>query len=450
MATEGYSALSAFGSKIRLMGMNNNLFDTTALVEAELEMLEMQIRPKERQKEIYTEERGAWQSFKNSFGSISEMLRDVRSFDPKDKIITYSQENIVGVTANASATSGKYNVTVSQLAEKHQIAGMNMGSSDTALGLDDSVTINGAELTLTADMTLRDVVNAVNGGDFGASASIIANRLVLSSEQTGLGNQISVSDGLNGALKAMGILAADDTIANELQSPQDAEYSINGINLTSTSNSVSGDVEGVSMDLQNVSSLGVSFTIGEDTEATFDKISEFVKGYNNAIMQLNKHTEKGNYLQGQSIPLNVRRELSTTPYYTSPGGGKLYEVGVEIDGEMKNGTLRLDETKLKEMMAENPQKVNEIFFGQDGIANFLRDKMEPYTKESGSINSKISGLDKSIESLTESIERFDRTYELQRDSLLKKYSAFETMMANLNSQQMYMEAQIKAMTGNNN
>ncbi len=439
--------LTRFDNTTRLMGMSNSLFNTNDLVEAELQILDLQAEPKRNQKTLLTEEQAVWKNFKTDFSALTEAFTNLRFFKMGEKEVSYSKEGVVSFKADTTAQQGEYSLKVNKLAEKQQIAGADMGTTDEALGKEDTVKLNGVELEITSDMSLRDIVNKINGGSYNASASIISNRLVLTSKETGSQNQLSLEDGANGSLESLGLLNSDGTFANELRAAQDAEFSINGISLTSSTNSISDAIEGVTIDLKNTSTEEVRISVDSNKEASIKAVEEMITAYNKAVMQFQKYTEKGTYLQGQSIPLNVRREMTQISSFSSETGSYLFQYGIEVDGTAKDGTLKFDKTKLEKMYDENPEKFESMFFGQKGLGKYMEEKMLRYTGETGTISGKIDGLQKSIDSIDESLEQFEQYYENQKNTILNKYAAFESTLAGLNSTMDYMTAQLSSLTG---
>lgn len=439
--------LTRFDNTTRLMGVANTLFNTNDLVDAELKILELQAQPKRNQKDLFTEEQAVWKNFKSDFSSLTSKFSDLRFFKTGQKDISYTKEGVVSFNAGATAQAGDYVIKVDTLASKHQIAGSDMGATDKALGIDDTIKIKDKDLKITNTMTLRDVVNAINGGSYGTSASIISNRLVLTSKDSGAANSLSLTDGANGALKTLGVLNADDSIKNELSKAQDAKYVINGIESTSTTNTVTNAVDGITIDLKNTSNEEIRISVKNNKTEAAKAVKDMVSAYNKAINQFKNYTDKGTYLQGQSIPLSVRREMTQVTNFASKDGAYLFQYGVQVDGVLKDGTLKLDEAQLEKMYNDDPQKFESMFFGQNGLGKFMEEKMLKFTGETGTINGKINGLQKSIDSINKDLKQFDVYYENQKNTILNKYAQFESTLAGLNSSMEYMKAQMSSLTG---
>ncbi len=124
---------------------------------------------------------------------------------------TSSDEDIVTASASANATPGTYRLTVSSLAQNHQIASQGFADvNQTSVGtgtLEISVG-NGATKTITIDAshdTLQGLADAINKAEAGVTASIINDgsssnpyRLIIQSNETGLANEIHIINNLTG------------------------------------------------------------------------------------------------------------------------------------------------------------------------------------------------------------------------------------------------------------
>ena len=441
MAIES-NGLSAFGGSPQVLGLSNSVFNTTDMVDFEIQMLERNIEPDKNRLNVLSTEKKAWSSFKSDMSGLGASIDDVRFHNPNEKKVEYSKQGVVDATATANVDAGSYDINVTKLASAQQIAGKDMGASDVALGLSDTFSINGTNVAVTNDMTLRDLATAINGADSGASATIISNRLVMTSDKEGALNKIALADGANGSLKTLGVLNPDDTVANELRVASDAQFSINGIASSSDTNEVTDAIQGLTLNLTGQSSTTIK--IDKNVEESLNKIEEFVKAYNDSVGSLMKHTAKGQVLQGQSVPLRMKMAMSSISGFVGPSGDRMFQVGLETDGDLKNGMLKLDMGKLKEQLEADPQKVENMFFGEAGMASYLKDKIGPYTGATGSISATIESLGKRITDTDKVIERKESSMDMQIESIVKKYSEFETMMSKLNNELQYMEAQLES------
>src|SRR5262249_23085064 len=121
--------------------------------------------------------------------------------------------------------------------------------------------------------TLADLRNAINANTtLGVRASLVTDgsqvRLVLNSSDTGTAQAFTVNS--TGSLSSLGITTQ--------QTALDANYSVNGLALTSSSNNITDVIGGVTMTLAATGSSTVS--VAADTTGVSNAVKAFVDAYN--------------------------------------------------------------------------------------------------------------------------------------------------------------------------
>ena len=61
---------------------------------------------------------------------------------------------------------------IKQLAQRHQIASDEIKDIDAKLNRDETLKLGDKELKITSDMTYKDLINKINDGDYGVSATL--------------------------------------------------------------------------------------------------------------------------------------------------------------------------------------------------------------------------------------------------------------------------------------
>jgi flagellar hook-associated protein 2 len=288
---------------------------------------------------------------------------------------TTNQTDSVTATANSSAQPGAYEFTVLNTAKAHQKATVGQSSNTIGLGA-GTITLqlgSGATKSVTIDgsaSSLNDIASAINAAGAGISATVVSQggvnpyKLVLQGQKTGASNTILAT--ATGALT--GLFSAATTITN----PDDARIQIGTdapIVATSESNTATGVIPGVTLNLLKASAGAVKVTVAQDSAAVVTAVKTFVESTNAAITYLNDNakfdatTGKGGILIGESaIRSNVSsmvRALTNTVSAAGQSASSLAAVGITID--KTTGTLVLEESKLKDKLEENPEAVNKLF-----------------------------------------------------------------------------------------
>lgn len=399
----------------------------------------------------------------NSLRDVAKTLSDPSSSVFSTKSATSSDTDSVGITAvlSSKAVAGTYNVTeVSQLAQADRVVFNGVANKATStFGTGTfTITYKGATTSVavtSGNATLEGIVGAINSADAGVTASIIndggANpyRLVLTAETTGADTAITHT--IDSVLTLTVDAVASSTSANQ---PFSAAFKVNGISMTSKTNTVSEAIQGVTLNLLAVNTTTTTtVTVKSSTTALAAKISGFVTAFNTARSGLrgailpNKDT-------GKFGPLGHDATLSSAFVNISRGMGKqmtsltgysytnLVQIGITSDA---NGDLQVDSSKLSSALENNLSSVEKLFQGttaEDGIAETVYDEIYNMTAPNGVFDKRsklrvqqLEDLDKRGKSLADLIESY-------KTKLTKQFNRLEKVLQGLKSQ----EAQLGSYT----
>ncbi|MHB0985921.1 MAG: flagellar filament capping protein FliD [Sulfuricella sp.] len=341
--------------------------------------------------------KGALSSFQNSVRALS----DVSKFQSVKA--TPADATVLGASASSIAVPGAYSVEVSKLAQSQKLAAVGQASTTSAIGIGtltfdfgtisggtfDAVTgkytgaaftSNGAGVkTVTIDASsnsLTGIRDAINSANIGVSAAIVNDggtspyRLALTSTSIGKTNSIKISVAGDAALSTL--LAHDPAATQNLSetaTAQNAEFKVDGVAVSKTSNSVSDVIQGVTLSLlkTNVGAPTV-VTVARDTASVTTAVNAFVKAYNDVNKTLgdlsayNATTQQAAILQGDSSVRSIQSQIRNTLTSTLAGIGGSYttlsQIGVSFQ---TNGTLAVDSTKLQSAIGTNFNDIASLF-----------------------------------------------------------------------------------------
>ncbi len=230
---------------------------------------------------------------------------------------------------------------------------------------------------------------------------------------------------------------------------KNAIFTVNGTKMTSTSNTVTEDIsriEGVTLTLNKVSSEedGVSkLTVEQDTTDLIEAVKSFVSAYNDVIAKIDEVTANGADLQRETNLTSFKNTIRTyaNGSNTSNGGAfkLLADIGIstgKADGNNisadNTNTLVLDEAKLKEALAKDPESVRSLLAGENGVLSMMEDSVEQtlsastgfFDVKEKTLNSDIQKMETKIKKQTESVANY-------RAQLEKKFNAMEQMIAKM-------------------
>jgi flagellar hook-associated protein 2 len=158
-------------------------------------------------------------------------------------------------------------------------------------------TANVINMPASPNNTLAGLEGAINAATIGVTASIVTNADGSSS--------LSLSSGTNGALAVTSSIL-DTTNSLAYTSPVagiNANLTVDGVNLTSTSNTVANLIPGVTFQLLAPSTAGeqVQVVIGNDNTDVESTVNQFVTDYNSLVSAMN--AQDGNTSSGTPEPL---------------------------------------------------------------------------------------------------------------------------------------------------
>lgn len=383
---------------------------------------------------------------------------------------------IASASATSSAVAGTYSLEVSSLAKNQRLVTTAYagGSASTAIATGTLTlefgTLSGGtytadsarQRTITIDSSnatlggLRDAINAANAG---VSATIINGtsgaQLVLTSTSTGLSNVMRLS-GLTGfdynPATATGSLSESAALGG--QSATNAAFTLNGIAGTSSSNTVTGVLDGVTLTLakQTAVNTPTTLTISKNTTASLTaSLSAFVKAFNDvnatigSLGAYDSTTKKGSILQGDSTLRAVQSQLRNQVFGTALGGTssiqRLSDIGVSFN---KDGTLSLDSTKLGkatsadfDSVASLVSKVGSTFksaidgmIGTSGIVTYATDSTSRLIKDTQAREKAVS----------DRLTIIEKNYRAQ-------FTALDTLIAGMKQTSSYLTQQLANLPG---
>jgi len=238
--------------------------------------------------------------------------------------------------------------------------------------------------------SLASIRDAINGANVGVTATIVndgstnGNRLVLTGANGGAANSLKITvadaDGSNTDASGLSQLAFDPAAAagsgkNMVQAiaAQDAKFTVDGINFSKPSNSVTDAIPGVTLNLTAPSTNGASTTVSvaRDTTTITKNVQSFVDAYNalnqaiQSVASYDASSQTAGPLFGDSgiqmIQSRINGLLGGTAGSTSTNFTNLSDIGVTFQ---KDGTLALDSTKLQSALSSNFNQVAGLFASQ--------------------------------------------------------------------------------------
>lgn len=401
-------------------------FDIDAIVSS---LMKVEQRPAvllNEQKTSYQAKISAYSTLQSSLSTFQTALANLASGSKfKAQAATSGNSDIFTATSNGNATVSNYAIKVGQLAQSHKLATTSFADTKAAVGtgtltitlgnydaVSNTFTANpekaAKSITITdANNSLAGIRDAINAGDMGVTASIVndgvnGGKLVLTSKESGAVNSIKISvadaDGDNTDMAGLSSLAYDPAAGvgagknlAELQAAKNAQLNIDGIDVESASNVVTGVLEGITLNLFKASADSVSLDVSKDTAKITDAVNAFVKAFNDfntTVRNLTKFDDsttdstkkKSGVLLGDATARSISTQIRNMLAQTVSNGGEfssLSQIGVTFQ---RDGSLAVDSAKLKSAVETNFDDIAKLFSatGQaaDPGVSFVRESIK--------------------------------------------------------------------------
>lgn len=350
----------------------------------------------QNQESSYQTTLSAWGTLQSSVSSLQSTVAALQQISSlNNRTVNSSNSATVSASVAADAPLGTYSLSNVVLAQAQSVYSQDFSSADNvALGT-GSLQIqvgSGAATTINLDSTnntLNGVAAAINDSGAGVSAAVVYDgtgyRLTVTSSQTGQANAFTLTASGTGSLSALSYNSASSGSASgmtESQGAQNASVSINGLNITSATDTVSGAIPGVTLNL--LSSGSSQLTVANDTADFVTSIQALVTSFNTAMGTINNLTSLNstatsggsgvtgpgpligdagvNGLRSQLLSIISSQGIadSSGSAYTSLGA-----VGISL---AQNGTLVLDSSLLSSALSSDYNGVAGLF-GQVGTTS---------------------------------------------------------------------------------
>lgn len=428
------SSVSTNGSTTYLSGTISGL-DTTSLVEAAVAQKTARADTLDAKVTANTSKISAYQTLQSLLTAITDSLSSLKSvaysslstggnaFDEKSAFLTASDgsdaTDIIAVSADDDAVAASYAITVTQLAKAMKVASAAqdataaLGSSgDFTIGVEGGAT---ATIAVTADMTLKDLASAINAqsGTTGVSATLLKvdggdYRLVLSADDTDV--DIQVTDA-SGAAQAIGLTDSDGAFANMLQAAQPAIATIDGLEVTSSSNQLTDTIPGLSISLlQATTGQTITLDIEPNYEDVKTAITGFIDAYNalrdfidtNQTVSADGTVADDAVLFADSILRSVTKQLSGALGQSVASAddtvSSLAALGITLNAD--NQLELSDETTLDNLLLENLDGLQSFFESQFTTSDSALKLLKNDTTSSLSFTMDVTMADGAITDVT--------------------------------------------------
>ena len=375
--------------------------------------------------------------------------------------VTSSNPAQVGATVTTGAGVGGYQVNITQLANSAQRTFTFQSPTS-----EDTLTIDGHALTVSAGATIQDLVNSIN---YNSQATVYAAALN--------GETVVLSDRATGAT-GPGFIAVSDPGATLTEQAglakegQNAQYTVDGRAASSSSNTVTNAIAGVTLSLNALTTATGPVTVDVQAPAPnatkiSSQVQSFVNLYNSTIgaIQTQLATKQPSNPQTASELgtgtlfgdsdlsnlLNRTRQAIYTPLAGLPAEmSSLANIGIStgtpsgtspFSHAAVEGHLTIDSATLTAAIQQNPSGVEQLL--QKWSASF-QSIVNVEAEPGGTLQTRINGDGSRIAYLGNQIAAMNESLVQRQEALQAQYAQLEAVISANKSQSAWLTAQSTA------
>jgi flagellar hook-associated protein 2 len=454
-------------------GLSASSIDVTSIVSQLMEVERGPVNKLSKKSASYETQLSVFSGLKSNIATFQDAVKGLKDSGSFQSFST-SSSNASAITASAgsAATAGSYTVNISSLAQSQQLVASGQASTSAAIGAGGTTTLSfdfgtisngsfntgtgtytGASFTsngngiqtVTIDNTnntLEGIRDAVNNAKIGVTATIVNDggtspyRLAFSSA-SGSANSMSIA--VAGDASLSNLLSHDPAGTQNLAetlTAQNANFTLNGMAITKSSNVVTDAIEGVTLNLGSVTTNSVNVTVNKDTAAIREAANTFISQYNTLISTLRSLSAfGGGSLAGDPAVRQMITELTDIVAGTVAGGSLETLSSVGITTQVGVG-LALDSTLFNNAVDSNLDDLANLFTSSEGFAT----KFDEWATIA--LNSTVDTRTSNIKDAISGIESEILLREVRLASLEKRYTAqfsnLNRVLASLSAQQTFI------------
>lgn len=459
-------------------------FDVTNTVNQIVTNLQSVEKPWKDQLTVLQNKDAALSSLGTQLSTLTSDLQALTDFNGTMALKTGSSSNMNVLSlssASANAVAGTHTVVVQNLAQVSTAAtdavkatDVIAGSITFKIGTGEWKTINVGDASTEA--TIAGLSAAINSANVGVTASVLTNadgtaRLSLVSKTDGSAGQITIADSTSNPASPTNL--SDKTNADVhanlglavIQDGIDATMKVDGVTVTSASNTVSNAIPGVTFQLLSTGTTDATSTppsiqvvIDNDTSSIETAIAKFVTDYNSAIKAIN--TQEGKDSSGNPEPLfgtgvaaQIQEGLLTavSRSFGSNAINSLIALGIKAT-PTANGTITLDGDELTSALNSSFDQVVSLFqdagsFGSEFMKTL--DGLGTNSAAGGAIALALKENSSQESTLNDNIDRQEGVIDAQKTRLMTELNLANQILQAIPQQINQVNEMYSAITGYN-
>jgi flagellar hook-associated protein 2 len=461
MTASSLGVNSSGSAPITITGLASGL-ETTKIIEALMGAEREPVTHLSNEEAKLQAEQSALQSIQSSLQALSYSASEfsLPSLYESSQSVTSNEPERVSAATTSGAGVGGYEVEVTQLANSAQRT-----FTFASPASEQSLTIDGQEFTLKAGENAKELASAINDN---GKATVFA--AVLEGETIVLSNRATGNTG-GEFIKVTG--AALTEKAGTAKEGKDAEFTVDGVPGTSSSNTVTNGIAGVTLTLGGLTPSGpVTIDVqapGANVSAVEAQVESFVKTYNATVEAIQaqlatkpivKPESTGEYSVGilfGDVELTSALDTVRVAMYEPIAGleanmSSPEDIGISTGAPTGGGVssqssleglLTVDPSKLAEAVKANPAGVQKML---EQWSQSLQSTINNVAAPGGALEARANGDGAQISQLTTQINTMNELLAHREKSLQATYAALEGVISRNSTQSAWLTQQQESLT----
>ena len=459
MATLGLPALNTQG----LLANSTTGLNVAQLVNASMAALQIPEQNQQNEQALLSSQSSALSALNSDLNAFQTAFQALTSLSGALDATSAASSNTGVLTASSDSTAAvaSHTVLVNSLAVTSSYDTNELTSSSTTFGT-GSFTIqvgSGTAQTVTvssSNNTLSGLATAINNMGIGVTASVVTDAN---------GARLSIVSNTSGA-------AGDLTIANvtgltglsfsKTQTGANASLAVDGTPISSASNTVTGAISGVTLNLVGASTTAVTVNVTPDASSATTAINSFVSAYNTLIGDINKQfattsttssdgtttSVTAGVLMADPALSNVQEQLLSAMTYSMSGNSgitSLSSLGITMN---QDGTLTVNSSTLQNALSSNFSAVQNFFQGTSGTfgSNLTTNLTQLTDPVNGPFNLELTNISTQQNDLSQQLTQMQGQLAIEQQQLLQEYSQANAALQTLPLMLQQISSQIGSLS----
>lgn len=417
---------------------------------------------------------GTLKSKVSTFSDALAAFEDPDSFN--DTTVSTSNSTYVQASSANGTQLGNYSISVTSIASPSRFAFVGFASENDAVSnlTGFTITVGSGETYTAADIssdigstpTITELADWINALGENVAASVVLQNTASNGDETWALTIQSTETGVENAV-VLGTTSGIATVGNTIEDEAtNAIFNFNGVDFERASNTVSDVVEGLTMELIDITVDGspVNLRVKEGSDTSSTVIQTLVTSYNELMAYyktLTAYSSAGSSSTTTatfasdptllSFVSEIKSKIAEGASYGANNGSAFSLSWAGIDMEL-DGTLSFDQTNYDAAIGEGLLGILQegVIVAYSATSDSLSTYVDSYAGTNGYIEDLIISKAEEAYDLSDQQAQIQTRLDKIENNLYTQYSALNALLFQLSSTSDSLTSALDALNNNNN